>query len=142
MTTATKTATAVNLRRRVIFTLVATIAAVTGRGCGGVADTRVEARDSATQHTCTRYQACGDLGAGMSYPDFSACTTYWQASWDSQWPVADCQGRIDQGQLAVCLSAIDGTSCTSVLDFLNTMYVKCGKANVCDFVAPADGAAD
>jgi uncharacterized protein DUF6184 len=131
-----------SLQRLAIVVLVTAIAVVTGRGCGGVTDTRVEARDSATQHTCARYQACGDLGAGMSYADFSSCTTQWQANWDSAWPAADCQGKIDQSQLAVCLSAIDGTSCTSVLDILNTIYVKCGKANVCDFVAAADGAAD
>ena len=119
-------------RRVTVVALISVGAAVVGRGCGGVTDSRVLARDAATDHTCARYQACGDIGAGLTYSDLSACTTQWQANWDSSWPVADCQGKIDQSQLSFCLAAIDGTSCTNGLDILDTILVKCAKATVCD----------
>jgi Family of unknown function (DUF6184) len=119
-------------RRIVLAALISAGSLVVGRGCGDVTDSRVAARDAATQHTCARYQACGDIGAGLTYSDLSACTTQWQANWDNSWPAADCQGKIDQSQLSFCLAAIDGTSCTNGLDILDTILVKCAKATVCD----------
>jgi hypothetical protein len=108
------------------------------RGCGGVtnmAPTRAAARDAATKATCDRYNACGLVGTGQTYTDYSACQIAWEANWDSAWPAADCEGRIDQAQYNVCLSRIQSTSCTNILDFLTTLGI-CGKANVC--VAGAD----
>jgi hypothetical protein len=131
------------LRRMALVASIAASAFFGGRGCGSVTDSRVQAEDSAAQHTCARYQACNQIGSGLAYADLPTCTTQWQANWDSAWPVADCQGKIDQAQLSFCLSAIDSTSCTSGLDILDTLAVKCGKATVCDGGNPptADGAA-
>jgi len=126
---------------RIAIFILGCTGALLARGCGSVTDSRVEARNEATQHTCDQYQACGAIGPGLSYPDQASCTTAWQANWDTAWPAADCQGKIDQAQLHFCLSAIDGTSCTSLLDIADTIYVKCGKATVCDVGAtPADAA--
>jgi hypothetical protein len=141
MKTKMKTKASPSLRRIAMVALISTGAFV-ARGCGGVTDTRVQARNEAAQKTCARYQDCGDIGAGLTYADLSTCTTQWQANWDNSWPVADCQGKIDSSQLSFCLAAIEGTSCTSVLDILDTILVKCAKATVCDLGSPADAAAD
>jgi hypothetical protein len=132
------------LRRLAILASIAAGAFIVGRGCGGVTDSRVQAEDAAAQRTCARYQDCNQIGSGLAYADLSTCTTQWTANWDKSWPVAACQGKIDQAQLSFCLSAIDGTSCTSVLDILDTIAVKCAQATVCDGgnPPPADGAAD
>jgi len=131
-------------KRIAMLALMSAGALMIGRGCGGVTDSRVEARNAATQHTCARYQVCNAIGPGLTYTDLSACDTQWQANWDNSWPVADCQGKIDQAQLSFCLAAIDGTSCTNGLDILDTILVKCAKAMVCDQgnPPPADAGTD
>ena len=114
------------------------------RGCGGVTDTRAAARDAATKATCDRYMTCGHIGAtNATYPDYASCQIAWQAMWDSNWPAADCAGKINQANLNVCVARITSTSCTNIIDILNTEFVVCGKATVCPG-APAntDGAAD
>jgi hypothetical protein len=135
-----------DLGRLAILASIATGAFLVGHGCGSVTngDSRVQAEDTAAQHTCARYQACNQIGSGLAYADLATCTTQWTANWDSSWPVADCQGKIDQAELSFCLSAIDGTSCTSILDFIDTIDVKCAKATVCDGGNPpsTDGAAE
>jgi hypothetical protein len=110
-----------------------------GYGCGNVSNDLQDAIDQATNATCARYQACNLIGAasGDSYPSLTVCQADWKAKFTNQWTEAECQGRIDQAMLGVCRSAIDGTSCTSILDVLNTFYVKCGATAVCDL--PPDG---
>lgn len=80
-----------------------------------------------------RYQSCGAIGTqtGATYQDLSSCETIWQGNFEMQWPASACENKIDQANLQVCLSAIGGTSCTSLLDILNTLYVKCGQAAIC-----------
>jgi hypothetical protein len=119
--------------------LIAAAVLVGARGCGGVTDTRVGARDAATKATCDRYQACSLIGTGAAngYADLASCQIAWRANWDMYWPVADCQGHIDQASLNVCLDRINSTQCTSFLDFLSTLGI-CGKANVCSAGAPPD----
>ncbi|HTA18575.1 MAG TPA: DUF6184 family natural product biosynthesis lipoprotein [Polyangia bacterium] len=107
-------------------------------GCGGEAPSRESARDQATTHTCARLNQCGDIGAGMTLPDESACEIQWQANWDKAWPTAQCEGKIDEAQFTVCLEAIDSTGCASFVDFLATLG-KCGAVNVCHSTATADG---
>ena len=46
----------------------------------------------------------------------------------------DVRGQINQTSLGVCLSAINATDCTSIIDFLATLG-KCEDVDVC--VAPS-----
>jgi hypothetical protein len=111
------------------------VAAALGARCGSVngGDSRIAARDQAATATCMRYQACGAIGTqtGAAYQTLASCQTDWQANFEKQWPASACENKIDQANLQVCLSAIGGTSCTSLLDILNTLYVKCGQAPIC-----------
>ncbi len=115
------------------FGLIALVAS-----CGGDAPSRESARDQATTHTCARLDQCGDIGAGKTYADDSACEIQSQANWDKAWPAAQCEGKIDQAQFTVCLEAIDSTGCTNAADFLLTLG-KCAALNVCHATSTADG---
>jgi hypothetical protein len=107
--------------------------------CGGVTDARTAARDKATTATCNRFSACNLIGAdaGESYFSYDSCTTIWRGKWEEMWPPSLC-AEIDQEKLNVCLSAIGGTDCTSVLDFLTTLG-KCQAVDIC-VAAAADAA--
>lgn len=114
------------------------LAIVASASCGGDAPSRESARDQATTHTCNRLSQCGDIGAGKTYPDDSACEIQSQGKWDQAWPAAQCEGKIDQAQFTVCLEAIDSTGCASLADFLLTLG-KCDAMNVCHSTSTADG---
>ncbi|HVT07568.1 MAG TPA: DUF6184 family natural product biosynthesis lipoprotein [Polyangia bacterium] len=120
-----------------------TIGLLAGHGCGSVTNDRDDAISRATNATCARYQTCGLIGDGAnaSYATVGVCQDEWRAKFSNQWTVPQCQGHIDHAMLDVCLAAINGTSCTSVLDVLTTFYVKCGIAPICD-VPPDAGARD
>ena len=51
------------------------------------------------------------------------------------WPAAECQGRINQAELAQCLNAIGGTEC-NIVD-LGLTLLKCGKGDICGAVPDA-----
>jgi hypothetical protein len=111
------------------------VAAALGANCGSVSggDPRVAARNQAADATCMRYQSCGAIGSAKTdtYTDLASCETVWQGKFEMQWPASACENKIDQANLQVCLSAIGGTSCTSILDIANTLYVKCGQTAIC-----------
>ncbi len=112
----------------VFVALVAVGAAVAG--CGG--SSRESARDQATTQSCARFdQMCGDIGAGKTFDTLDSCEIQVRAHWDSTWPVASCDGKINEANLEVCLAAIYSTGCTSGLDILDTLAVKCAEAKVC-----------
>jgi hypothetical protein len=106
------------------------LALVMTAGCGGSSVSRSEARDRATGETCSRYVACDLIGAGKAYADRESCEIDWRAKWDMGWPVADCDGKIDQNQLEICLTAIHSTECNA-FDVLYTIGVKCPKEKIC-----------
>ena len=64
----------------------------------------------------------------------------WTANWEQRWPVATC-GSINQTGLGVCLSAINATDCTSIIDFLATLG-KCEDVDVCVAAVRTRTAAD
>jgi hypothetical protein len=103
-----------------------------GHGCGSVSNDRDEAINQAATATCSRYQACGAIGTAGAPATVSDCQNDWKATFTKQWPPAQCQGRIDQSMLSLCVQRINSTECTSILDILNTLYVVCSEANVCD----------
>jgi len=127
-----------NLHRMGIVALLGVGALLGTRGCGGVTDARVSARDQATKATCDRYNACGLIGTGQTYADYSTCQIAWESNWDSAWPAANCDGKISQSDLTVCLNRIASTSCTNVIDFLSTLGT-CDKTNVCSAGSATDG---
>jgi hypothetical protein len=118
--------------------LVAVLALAAGASsCGGVTDSRVAARNRASKAACDRAQACGNVGPGQTYNDYMSCITIVNGDIDANiWPPAECQ-QIDQAMLNVCLSAINGTQCGNLLNFLVTLGT-CGKQYVC--VGPAGDA--
>jgi Family of unknown function (DUF6184) len=125
-----------NLSRSVLTTAIALVAL----GCGGTSTSRESARDQATSLTCATYDRCQNgFGAppDHAYTSRDSCEVDWRAKWETGWPPAECDGKIDGTQLDTCLSAIRGTDCTSLLDIATTIYVKCSKMKVCG--APADG---
>jgi hypothetical protein len=111
------------------------VGAALGAHCGsvGAGDPRVVARNQAATATCMRYQACGAIGSASSdaYTDLASCETIWQGNFEKQWPAAACENKINQSNLSVCISAIGGTDCSSILDILDTLYVKCSQAAIC-----------
>jgi Family of unknown function (DUF6184) len=108
--------------------------------CGGVGTSRETARDQATSVSCDWYNGCKMFGtAGAMYTSADSCQIDVRAKWESAWPVADCEGKIDSSALNLCLNAIAGTICGNALDILNTLANKCSKAKVCG--ASADGGA-
>jgi hypothetical protein len=115
--------------RRALVALAAA-APLTVATCGGVTDTRIEARDKATEATCARYQACEHIGSGKMYPSLDDCKVTWQNNWNNSWTADRCTGKINQAELNVCLSAINATDCANFLDFLATLG-KCSVDQVC-----------
>jgi hypothetical protein len=111
------------------------LAFVVGQSCGDVTDSRVEARNKATNATCARYDQCMLIGPGLVYETIDSCKVDWLAGWEGAWPPADCQGRIDQGELAQCLNAIAATEC-NIGDLALTL-LKCTKADICGAVRDA-----
>jgi len=108
------------------------VAFLFGHGCGSVSNDLQDAITRATTAACDRYQTCGAIGPGGSYETLAACQADWNNKFTMQWPASPCQGRIDQGMLSTCVERIDSTMCASILDVLNTFYVICSAANVCD----------
>jgi hypothetical protein len=119
------------LRGRLLTTLVSLGTLLGARGCGGVTDDRVAAREKTTSAICDRYAQCGLIGAeaNAAYPNREACVIDWRADRDEAWPAADCQGKISQPELNVCLAAVAATNCVG-FDFVGTL-LKCTPATVC-----------
>ncbi|HSS38538.1 MAG TPA: DUF6184 family natural product biosynthesis lipoprotein [Polyangia bacterium] len=130
----TKTAKVSGLPAGLAIVAIGAVGFLFGHGCGSVTNDRDDAINQATTATCSRYQACGLIGpdATASYATVGDCQSHWNEMFTKQWTAAQCQGHIDHPMLTVCLNAISSTSCTSVLDVLTTLYVKCGAGPVCD----------
>ncbi len=99
-------------------------------GCGGPLS-QAAARDAAARHMCDWYQKCGEVGSGKTYATRDACDVKERSNWDSQFPLAKCDGKVIASDLDVCLKAIDSTVCGNGLDLLNTVFNKCNQAQVC-----------
>jgi hypothetical protein len=118
--------------------LVAAASVLGAGGCGGVKTSRADAREKATKTTCDRYEVCDLIGPGLSFEDRESCDITWESNWESAWPIADCEGRIDDAALKVCLDRIASTACEG-FDFVGTLGI-CAKQNVCIGAAPDGGA--
>ena len=110
------------------------VAAVSGPGCGGVKTSRADAREKATKATCDQYDECKAIGPGLMYENRESCEIAWESIWESAWPIADCEGRIDDGALKNCVNRISSTTC-DLIDVLRTLDL-CAKKNVCIGAAP------
>ena len=107
------------IRRAVARCLV--FAGLLATSCGGVTNSQVVARDRATTASCDWYQGCGNIGAGKTYETRESCETQVRGQWDQAWPLTECDSKINQAQLSVCLDAIHATQCGNVLDILSTL---------------------
>ncbi len=74
---------------------------------------------------------CGEISNGKRYATRDACEVDVRKQWNDLWPIAECDNRIRAEDLDLCLKAIDITTCGNALDFFNTVFNKCGKAQVC-----------
>jgi hypothetical protein len=112
--------------------LIVTLATLTllATGCGGNY-TQEDALDEVTPASCDWYEKCGEIGDGKQYATQGTCETEVRAQWNGLWPFGECNERIRSEDLDACLAAIEITSCGNGLDFFNTVFNKCGKAQVC-----------
>ena len=99
--------------------------------CGDTTNSRVIARDQATTVSCDWYQMCNQIGPGLKYENRESCDTQVRGQWDSAWPAAMCDSKINQSQLTICINAIKGTECMNALDILNTLANKCPESSIC-----------
>lgn len=113
------------------LSLVLCVALTLFASCGGVTSSQVVARDRATVASCDWYQTCDGIGAGKMYETRDSCETQVRAHWDQTWPLAQCDGKINQAQLSICLDAIHATQCGNLLDILATLGVKCPESSIC-----------
>src|SRR6185436_3262552 len=107
---------------RYLSALVAACTAVAS-ACGGSSDSNLtptsqsNARELAVAHTCDKYAACGEIApSGKTYTSRDNCDIKQRSSWESIWPPAECDAKIDTNQLNICLSAIDAVECGNILD--------------------------
>lgn len=110
--------------------LIAGVAA----GCNTVADvtnSQSDAVTAATDATCDRYDACGQIGTDKTYETRESCENKVRDFWNDQWTVADCEGHINGDALDVCTDRISSTDCDSFVDQLNTVYNSCDSDDVC-----------
>ena len=119
---------------RASLNVAAALAAALAGGvfsCSGDDHSQAGARDLATSHSCDYYARCGQIGAGQTYTSRDDCDVQVRAFWNGQWPATDCDGKISTSALGICTAAIDSTLCGNGVDVLNTVLVKCAKADVC-----------
>jgi hypothetical protein len=110
--------------------ILALAVTMTAAACGSNTS-QASARDKVTTASCDWQAMCGNIGSGKTYTSRDNCMTQLRAQWDTAWPAAECDGKIDLAQLDICLSAIHATECGNGLDVLNTLANKCPKAKVC-----------
>src|SRR5690349_23580736 len=91
---------------------------------------RPSARSVATARACNRYQTCGEIGSGKTFATLDDCQVQTNDTFNNLWSSAACDS-IERKDLDVCLQAIDITQCNNTLDFLNTVFNKCGASQVC-----------
>jgi hypothetical protein len=81
---------------------------------------------------CSKLESCGQLDAGQLYTSRDDCQVKQTDYWQTTWPPADCDGKINSTNLDRCLTAIDQAQCGNGLDFLDIVLNKCTRDSVCD----------
>ena len=99
-------------------------------GCSGTWS-QTSARDAATAKTCDYYSKCAEIGSGKKYATRDACEVDVRSYWNNAWPLDECDNKIRNEDMDVCLKAIEITVCGNSFDFFNTIFNKCGKSSVC-----------
>ena len=111
-------------------TALGVVALALATGCGSD-HSQANARDAVTDASCDWYMRCGEIGPGKTHENRDSCEVQVRANWDTAWPVAACDGKINSEQLDICLDAIALTECGNGLDVLNTLANKCPQAKIC-----------
>lgn len=124
------------MTNRLMGTLLAGALALAG--CSDNATSQMSARDQAAAHTCDRAQACGLIGAGLTYETRDDCDVKARGNLQTTWPPAECDGHIDDTQLAACLAGIDAVQCASAGTDVVLLFSlgACAKARVCSGGSP------
>jgi hypothetical protein len=100
-----------------------------GSACGP--PSQAQARDTATARTCDWYNRCGEIAQGKTYANRDQCETENRKFWNDQWPISECDGKINPDSFDLCLKAIEITDCKNGLDLMNTVFNKCSRSSVC-----------
>ena len=124
--------------RIVMLALLTTAALVGARGCGGVKRRALRPGTRRRRRPAIATSSAIHIGPGLNYETRESCDIFWTSFWESAWPAADCEGRIDEDAYHVCLNRIASTDCKNFGDFLGTLGV-CAKQNVCIGVDPDAG---
>lgn len=104
--------------------------ALTAAACSGTWS-QTAARDEATKKSCDFYARCGEIQPGKSYDTREDCEIEVRAYWNNAWPASECDQKIRNEDMDVCIKGIEGTQCNNAGDFFNTLFNKCSRANVC-----------
>jgi hypothetical protein len=112
------------------MTVTLTTLALLATGCFGNY-TQADALEKVTPALCDWYEKCGEISEGKKYANVRACESEVRSQWNGLWPFNECDERIRPDDLDTCLGAIEVTSCDNGLDLFNTVFNKCGKAQVC-----------
>lgn len=111
-------------------TLLPALLLLAATGCSGTWSQQA-ARDAATQKSCDYYARCGEIQRGARYNTREDCEIEVRAYWNNAWPAEDCDNKIRNEDMDVCLRAIENTQCDNAGDFFNTLFNKCSRSNVC-----------
>ena len=107
------------------------VAGCSSSSSSGGASTQASARDEAASTACQQFAHCDQIGPGKTYDSADQCDVKQRSFWDSQWPVATCDGKIDATEYDKCLTTISSASCGSAVDLANVVLVKCSSGTVC-----------
>src|SRR5687768_8757055 len=106
-----------------VLLLVSTLSA-----CGV---SRTDARDRATNASCTLFGECEGFGEGKNYTSRDDCIVRQRSFWNDHLPADQCEESINTDALDICLKAIEITDCNNAFDLFNTAYGKCAASVVC-----------
>ena len=107
------------------------VAGCSSSSSSGGASTQASARDEAASTVCQQFAHCDQIGPGKTYDSADQCDVKQRSFWDSQWPVATCDGKIDATEYQKCLTTISTATCGSAVDLANVVLVKCSSGTVC-----------
>ncbi|HZH02919.1 MAG TPA: DUF6184 family natural product biosynthesis lipoprotein [Myxococcaceae bacterium] len=98
-----------------------------------ITDRQSDAVKAAVDASCDRYEECNKIGTAQDavYATRDECEVETRDFWNSQWPAAECEGKINGDGLSTCTDRIKTTDCDNFIDQLTTAYQTCNREDVC-----------